>query len=162
MQANSSMRRPSRRSRNRTASRAPIPSSDPKAYYRSVYLPVVRDSFPRSLSVFDFAESSLVIGQRETSNTPDQGLFFLNNSFVLELSNEFAKRIAEESKDSSEQVKKAFLIAYGRPATGGELESAEQFLENFSAESSGRGNQMERLTMLCQAILATAEFRIVN
>ena len=88
MQASQSMRGPSRRYRNRsrTADRVSPPSSDPKAYYRSVYLPVVRDSFPRSLSVFDFAESSMVVGRRETSNTPDQGLFFLNNllQFLLQ------------------------------------------------------------------------------
>ncbi len=143
-------------------SRAQQPSSDPKAYYRSVYLPVVRDSFPRSLSVFDFAESSMVVGQRETSNTPDQGLFFLNNPLVLELSNEFAKRVIKQSKDPSEQIRQAFLIAYGRPATAGELESAQHFLQNYSSEVSERGKQMERLAMLCQAILATAEFRIVN
>lgn len=162
MQANRPMRGSGRRYNNRMGGRAQQPSSDPKAYYRSVYLPVVRDSFPRSLSVFDFAESSMVVGQRETSNTPDQGLFFLNNPLVLELSNEFAKRIIKQSKDPSEQIRQAFLIAYGRPATAGELESAQHFLQNYSAEVSERGKQMERLAMLCQAILATAEFRIVN
>ena len=34
---------------------------------RSVYLPVVRDQIPDALAVFDFAESSLVVGDRTRS-----------------------------------------------------------------------------------------------
>ena len=39
------------------------------AKFRSVYLPIVRDEEPRSLAVFDFADSSAIIGQRESSHT---------------------------------------------------------------------------------------------
>ncbi|MDG2013128.1 MAG: DUF1553 domain-containing protein, partial [Pirellulaceae bacterium] len=160
-----SQRRPAmanRRNRNRFANRAKMPSTDPRAFYRSVYLPVVRDSSPRSLSVFDFAEATMVVGRRETSNTPDQGLYFLNNPMVVELSREFAKQLMEFSDDSMEQVQQAFLIAYGRPATTSELQAAEIFLDDLAVKGSNRQKKMETLTYLCQSIMAAAEFRIVN
>ncbi len=104
----------------------------------------------------------MVVGRRETSNTPDQGLYFLNNPMVMELSREFAKQLMEFSDDSMEQVQRAFLIAYGRPATTSELQAAEIFLDDLNVNGSNRQKKMETLTYLCQSIMAAAEFRIVN
>lgn len=168
-----------RRKRNRNSGRngmqsisgdrGSVTSIDQPANYRSVYLPVVRDNVTRSMGVFDFAESSMVIGTRETSNTPDQGLYFLNNKFVVDQSEAFAKRLIAESKEPSEQIKQAFLLAYGREATAGELAAAEEFYENFSVSSSrsSRGSiesetAFKKLSALCQGIFASAEFRFLN
>ena len=41
--------------------------------YRSVYLPVARDEVPDSLAVFDYPDSSVVHGDRETTNVPRRG-----------------------------------------------------------------------------------------
>src|SRR6185312_15622447 len=51
--------------------------------HRAVYLPVMRDQLPEALALFDFAEPSLVIGERATTTVPAQALFLLNNPFVL-------------------------------------------------------------------------------
>jgi cytochrome c553 len=75
------------------------PQSDPNAKYRSVYLPVVRDSLPRSMEVFDVAEPSMIIGTRDVSNTPDQGLFFMNNPLVIDSSAKLAERVASEARE---------------------------------------------------------------
>ncbi len=135
--------------------------------YRSVYLPIVRDNIARSLEVFDFAESSMVIGTRETSNTPDQGLYFLNNEFVIEQSELFARRLMAENSDVETQVRGAFLWAYGREATNGEISAAKEFYEQFEVpnRASRRDNSspaLKKLSALCQAILASAEFRFLN
>ncbi len=81
--------------------------------YRSVYLPIVRDNIPRSLDVFDFAESTMVVGIRETSNTPDQGLYFLNNDFVIDRAEAMAQRLIKQSNSVSDQIAEAFMLAYG-------------------------------------------------
>ncbi|MFM7844123.1 MAG: PSD1 and planctomycete cytochrome C domain-containing protein, partial [Planctomycetota bacterium] len=73
-------------------------------YHRSVYLPVGRNVLPRALSVFDFADSNLVTGIREVSNTADQALYLLNNPFVLELSDSFARRVMQSSKEPTARV----------------------------------------------------------
>ncbi|MGI9515893.1 MAG: DUF1553 domain-containing protein, partial [Pirellulaceae bacterium] len=151
-----------RRGRQRNAGRDATSSTDPLAYYRSVYLPIVRDSLPRAMSVFDFAESSMVVGRRETSNTPDQGLYFLNNPFVMRLSQSFAIRLMDHSDDVREQIQHAFLLAWGRDATESELDAAMNFYESFDSDGSGRERKLEKLAYLCQSLFAAAEFRIIN
>ena len=141
-------------------------SLDQPVAYRSVYLPVVRDSVARSLEVFDFAESTMVIGKRETSNSPDQGLYFLNNPFVVEQSELFARRLMEASDTIESQVRNAFLMAYGREATSGEISAARRFYDRFEVPT-GRSRRdssaaLKKLSALCQGILASAEFRFLN
>ncbi|QEG24429.1 PSD1 and planctomycete cytochrome C domain-containing protein [Mariniblastus fucicola] len=143
-----------------------ITTLDQPVNYRSVYLPVVRDNIARSLEVFDFAESTMIVGKREASNTPDQGLYFLNNEFVIRQSELFAKRLMEEHKNVGDQVRGAFLRAYGRDATDAEISAARDFYEQFEVPT-GRwrrdsGAALKKLTALCQGILASAEFRFLN
>ncbi len=140
---------------------------DQSVGYRSVYLPIVRDNIARSLDVFDFAESSMIVGTRETSNTPDQGLYFLNNTFVIRQSEQIARRLMAESSDVESQVRSAFLWAYGREATAGEISAARDFYESFEVSNGAyRGDRsdaaMRKLSALCQGILASAEFRFLN
>ena len=146
---------------------AAVTTLDQPVKYRSVYLPIVRDNVARSLEVFDFAESSMVIGRRETSNTPDQGLYFLNNKFVIEQSEKFAQRLMDQHSDVEAQVRNAFLWAYGREATNGELSAAKEFYEKFEvSDGASRRDRssvaLNKLTALCQGILASAEFRFLN
>ena len=174
-----SAQRPSMRQRNgrrmgstmsSMASRRPsgaVTVIDQDLNYRSVYLPVVRDNIARSLDVFDFAESSMIVGTRETSNTPDQGLYFLNNQFVIKQSEQFARQLMAENSDIESQIGAAFLIAYGREATAGEISAARKFYEKFEVPTGGtrrdRDNAaLKKLAALCQGILASAEFRFLN
>ena len=149
------------------ASGGAITKLDQSVNYRSVYLPVVRDNIARSLEVFDFAESSMIVGSRETSNTPDQGLYFLNNEFVIQQSELFARRLMEEHSSVEEQVHNAFLWAYGREGTAGEMSAAKEFYDQYEV-SKGRSRRdssspaLKKLAALCQGILASAEFRILN
>lgn len=137
---------------------------DQPVLYRSVYLPVIRDNVTRSMEVFDFAESSMVIGVRETSNTPDQGLYFLNNQFVIQQADKMATRLIKEEIQIKDQIKLAFLLAFGRRANSTELRAAESFYRNFETSRSrfGPSSNVQKLSALCQGILASAEFRFVN
>lgn len=148
----------------RSSQQSAIARIDQPVKYRSVYLPVIRDNVTRSMEVFDFAESSMVVGIRESSNTPDQGLYFLNNQFVIDQSDAIARRIMNEKSLVRDQIKLAFLLAYGREATSNELRAAESFYREFDIPRSrfNRNTGVQRLSALCQAILASAEFRFVN
>ena len=117
------------------------------------------------MEVFDFAEPSMVVGVREASNTPDQGLYFLNNPFVIQQSDAIAQRIMKEKSQVREQIRYAFLLSYGREATRSELKAAEKFYADFDVQSRlGRRGEtsFKKLSALCQAILGSAEFRFVN
>ena len=127
------------------------------ATFRSVYLPIVRDEEPRSLAVFDFADSSAIIGQRESSHTADQALYMLNNPFVIEQSRAMAERIGRACTNENDKVTMAFNLAYSRSPSEAERET-EKFLANFSnASQAGAG-----LAALCQSLFASAEFRFVD
>ncbi|MEX2559704.1 MAG: DUF1553 domain-containing protein, partial [Pirellulales bacterium] len=54
---------------------ASLPADLDGSLHRSVYLPVLRDRLPEVLDLFDFAEPSLVSGDRETTNVPLQALY---------------------------------------------------------------------------------------
>lgn len=166
-------------------------SLDEPIYHRSVYMPIVRDNIPRSLDVFDFAESSMVIGKRDTSTTAEQGLYFLNNAFVIEQADVMARRLFDESKDLHEQITRAFLLALSRRPNGKEIRTAKEFYRSYqpesqvdSKESSRRGDRWVRsaaptrrgrrsaepsppiellkLSALCQSLMAASEFRYVD
>ena len=146
--------------RNANANPFEVPS-----YFRSVYLPIARNTLPRALDVFDFAEPSLVVGTRESSNTPDQALYMLNNPFVLEQSDALARRIMKLSSNPIDRAGKAFNLVYGRSATEDELRSASVFFRKAD-ESKGslpREQQtFKTLSEFCQALFCSAEFRFIN
>ncbi len=146
-------------------------------YYRSVYLPIARNSLVRSLDVFDFAEPSLVVGTREVSHTAEQSLFMLNNPFVLELSDNFARKVLKSTKDTRGRVITAFEIAWGRPPTDRELSASLSFLRDAKAQldndpnaEPNRSRRSERdeeilfqaYSQMCQSLFGASEFRLVR
>jgi cytochrome c553 len=125
-----------------TPLRRPQPLTEFTANYRSIYLPISRNAVPRSLQVFDFAEPTMVVGQREQSNTATQALYLLNNEFVIQQSERFAQRVMAESRSVSDAVRLAFLTAYGRPPSENEATAAIDFLEAAKSDrlaGNGRG-----------------------
>ena len=131
------------------------------AKYRSVYLPLVRDAEPRSLAVFDLANTSVVVGKREVSNTANQALYLLNNPFVQQQSRAFAERVMQEEAALPDQLANAVLLAYGRPAEPEELESLQQFIrEQIHPDTTMSLDEV--LSLVCQSLFASAEFLYLN
>ena len=120
--------------------------------HRSVYLPVIRDRLPDVLELFDFAEPSLVTGDRETTNVPVQALYLMNSDFVTARARGLAHRVKEEVKDEEEQPARVFQLCFGRAPDEAEQALAKQF---FAAS----GDRDKAFVAYCQALLATAEFR---
>lgn len=101
---------------------------------RSVYLPLVRGITPRSLAVFDFAEQGMVTGNRETTTVPTQALYLLNEPFVRRQSLTLAEKLVAAAEPSDdERLQRAYQILFGRSATSGEVQRANQFLVDFEA-----------------------------
>ena len=144
---------------------------DSSVYYRSVYLPVARNALPRSLEVFDFAEPSMVIGQRESSNTPAQALYMMNNQFVIEQSDALGRRLLAEAETPTESIDLAFRLVFNRPPASEEMKASHQFFRSADttpAEGKRNGPRLGNeqrfvaLSQFCQALFASAEFRYVN
>ena len=134
-------------------------------YNRSIYLPIARNSLPRALDVFDFAEPSLVVGSREASNTADQALFMLNNRFVIEQSDALARKLIKESSTSNERLASAFSAVYGRQATQKEMRVATEYVRKALEEKKNLPNEQrnfQTFSEFCQALFCSAEFRLIN
>lgn len=134
-----------------------------QAVFRSVFLPIVRDEIPRSLEVFDFADANTVVGTRESSHTPNQALYLLNNRFVIAQSDAFAARLRREHRLPREQIAAAFELTYGRGPTSRERAAAEAFVKSYSL-SRDRDSTAANLSLsaLCQSLFASAEFQFID
>lgn len=132
-----------------------IPADLDGSLHRSVYLPVLRDRLPDVLDLFDFAEPSLVTGDRETTNVPVQALYLLNSPFVQARSEGLAKRLTTTAQSASQRVSLAFELCLGRSPDAEELRWAEQFL----SAGDERSGDKPLWAAFCQALFAAAEFR---
>ncbi len=139
-------------------------------YTRSIYLPIVRDRLPEALSLFDFADPSMVTGSRDETNVPAQGLYLLNNPYVQGLSDDFARRVYSSAQDNPARISNAYWIAFGRPATAQEQQLTRTFFYNYemdaenakTAPKGGKDISMFAWSAFCQALMASAEFRYLN
>jgi len=96
---------------------------------RSIYVFVKRNLRYPLFEAFDFPDTHEPCARRQVTTTAPQALLLLNDETVLKFADEFADRVAREAgPERDKQVDRAYLIAYGRPATYGERQSALAFL----------------------------------
>jgi cytochrome c553 len=170
---------------------------------RAMYLPVLRDEVPEALDLFDFADPNAMAGKREQTIVPEQSLYMMNNDFVLAQADLMAKRLLGTYPDTKTRVKWAFLMAYGRQASSGEVDGSVAFVRDMEqtlkkdaapppanwqegVRDQVRDNFRRRmkeglrrrgiaqptekpedishqaLAAFCQALIASAEFRLLN
>ena len=132
--------------------------------HRSVYLPIVRNGIPEMLNLFDFADPSLVVGQRNVTTVPAQELYMINSPFVVAQSRGFAERILEKEMGDAARIELAYRAAFSRPPTDTERNRVlHYFDETKEALESSQKNEKDRaLTKwagFCQALLVSTEFR---
>ena len=133
---------------------------------RSVYLPAVRDKGDELVGEFDGADSNKVVGQRDATNVAGQGLYMLNNAFVLQQAEAFAK-VLHQYTDPKQKLEQAFLRAFGRLPTKGEHRAAGTFYNQFhptALKENGSQAEAEKQfwTAFCQGLFCSAEFRYLN
>jgi hypothetical protein len=122
--------------------------------HRTVYLPIVRDRLPELLTLFDFPDPSLIIGERTTTTVPAQALYLMNNPFVIRQAEALAERLLDRGGDDAGKLTRAYQLCYARPPSDGELRNAQKFLADYGQKQSRRS----AWTALCQALFVSAEF----
>jgi len=154
---------------------------------RSVYLPRVRSVLPAMLETFDAPDAGLVTGSRETTSSPLQSLFLLNNGFVQDCAASLAERLAELPPDR--RIDAAFELTLGRSPSDAERRLASPYLleaprlpvatdktsprsrGRFAARSdsaasstasSGVKPPLDTAALFCQALLSCAEFQLLD
>jgi cytochrome c553 len=101
---------------------------------RSVYLPRVRGVLPEMLETFDAPDASLVTGSRDTTLSPLQSLFLMNNRFVQDQ----AVALADWLNDlpQKQQIVKIYEAALGRTPTQQEHQLASEFLARLTVNQT--------------------------
>ena len=137
-------------------------NQDAQNLHRAVYLPVVRDQVSDSLAIFDFADPSLVTGERSSTSGPTQALYLMNNPFVVREAQAAAGLVRSASDDNDDRIKAAYVRFLARSPTAAEASRARQFLAQFPAPKDAGDRQGAAWTAFCQALYSCAEFRYLD
>ena len=115
------------------------------------------------LDVFDFAEPSLVVVQRDETLVPAQTLFLMNSPFSRDQARAFAQRLLRHPDGDAARIRLAYRLSLARDPAPREESRALEFIRS---ESLARDTRTERpagrdeaWTLLAQALFACAEFR---
>ncbi len=127
--------------------------------HRSIYLCYLRSSMPPELAAFDLPDFTTVAGQRDVSTIPGQALHLFNNPFVIEQAEHFAQSIMKDSTDDNHRVRSAFRRALSRDPSQNEIDQAIDLLRSTKTELK---SDNKAWNSLCQALLATNEFRYID
>jgi hypothetical protein len=104
----------------------PLDEHGPETYRRAVYHQNARASLLDLLTEFDCPDSSFSAPRRSSTTTPLQALTLLNHRFSVDMANDFAERLKQETgADRTEaQVRRAFALAYSREPVADEMHAA--------------------------------------
>ncbi len=80
------------------------------------------------LRLFDFPDANITSEKRTETTVPQQQLFVLNSPFVVDQARALAARVLSEAKDDAERVRRAYALAYGRPASEADVQLTLRYL----------------------------------
>ena len=156
-----------------TKNRAYVTSTanvNPVAYKtarRTVYMPVVRSALYDMLQAFDFADPSVLNGQRASTTIAPQALFMLNGEIVAEAAQSIADRALAATDDGGARVVWIYRRILGRPPREKERAVGLDFLERFEVAALAAGvsaaeSPQRAWKSYCRTLLASNEFVYVE
>jgi hypothetical protein len=96
---------------------------------RSIYLGTRRNFLSPFLIAFDAPIPFSTMGKRNVSNVPAQALILMNDPFVRQQAELWAKRMLAQSPGSeAERINAMYASAFGRAPTAAELADGQAFL----------------------------------
>jgi hypothetical protein len=124
----------------------PLDAPGPETYRRAVYHQNARAARVDVLSDFDCPDPAAAVPRRAATTTPLQALTLLNHRFTHDMARFLAARVAQETGGKpADQVRRAFLLSYGRPPDAEELARSTRLVEQHG------------LRPLCLALLNSNE-----
>ncbi|MDA0842148.1 MAG: DUF1549 and DUF1553 domain-containing protein, partial [Planctomycetota bacterium] len=133
---------------------------------RSIYFTVKRSHLIPTMVLFDFPESLVSIGRRDTTTIAPQALMLMNNERMRNYSKSFAKRLSPMlAKSTADAVRAGYRIALSREPDSEESSSTGAFIDrqNQAYKTEGRTDS-KALAMadFCQVLLSLNEFIYVE
>jgi len=133
---------------------------------RSVYLPILRSALYNVFIAFDFADPSVIQGQRKNTVVTPQALFMMNSKLVQDEASRLAQRVLQEDiETNAERIIALYEIVYGRKATSEDVDKCTQFLQRYRELSAqdmdddvSAAADLVVWQGLCRVLLAANEF----
>ena len=123
----------------------------------------MRDQLPESLAIFDFADPSLVTGERSTTSGPSQALYLMNNPFVIRQAEAAAERLrAIEQRRRGQDQGRLPAVSGPKPDRGRDGPGPRFPRAVSAAPKDGGDRHQAAWTAFCQALYASAEFRYLD
>ena len=134
---------------------------------RSIYTSVRRNFLSPMMLAFDTPIPFSCMGRRSVSNVPAQALILMNDPFVIQQAELWAKNVLAEKELSPEQrIARMYLAAFARPPRDAEILAGMKFLQTQS-ESLGlpldpRKNDPRVWTDYAHVLMNLKEFVFLN
>ncbi|MGC1274202.1 MAG: DUF1553 domain-containing protein, partial [Planctomycetaceae bacterium] len=127
---------------------------------RSLYIKVQRNFLTPMLTAFDFPIPATTVGRRNVSNVPAQALILLNDPFVIDQAQVWAKRTLAVSRlSTADRTECLYEAAYSRQPTTEETNAAIAYLESHGDDWQTNETAWADL---CHVLLNGKEFVFVR
>ncbi len=123
----------------------------PREFRRMAYQFKPRLQQDGTFGAFDCPDATATAPRRNVSTTALQALNLLNDPFVLDQAEQFARRVRREAgSDPAAQIRRSFRLAFGRLPTAVEADAARRLVEKHG------------LALLCRTLFNANEFVYVH
>lgn len=130
----------------------------PTTWRRSLYVFMRRSVRFPLLEVFDAPDATASCGRRTPTTTPLQALALLNDTFMRNQAQHFARRVGAGTAE--QRIRQAYTLALGRSPSTSELTAGAGFLTAQTARHAG--DAQRALVDFCQVMLNLNEFLHVD
>jgi hypothetical protein len=129
---------------------------------RSLYLSVRRNFLSPFLLAFDTPSPFSTVGCRTVSNVPAQSLILLNDPFVHQQAQLWAKRVLSQPGSDRERIVRMYESAFTRPPTDAELTECLDFLQHKPGALATDSPDTAAWSDLAHVLFNVKEFIFVN
>ncbi len=111
---------------------------------RSIYMKVRRNFLPAMMVAFDTPPPINTTGRRTVSNVPAQALIMMNDPFVAQQAEQWARRtLADPSQSARQRIARMYEEAFAREPAEDELATALGFIDEHGQELGIPARQRE-------------------
>ncbi len=151
----------------------PVIDMKGQQFRRTVYVQFRRSRPLSTIASFDLPRMNPNCSARSSSTVSPQSLLLMNSPFVVERAKKLAERLEQEAgTDVPAQIRRLWLVCYGRPPRDTEMADASGYIEEqtelFAQQLVGKKKKTpqqaarDALASLCHAVLSSNEFLYVE
>jgi hypothetical protein len=129
---------------------------------RSLYIAVRRNFLSPMMLTFDTPSPFSTVGRRTVSNVPAQALILMNDPFVHQQAEAWAKRVLSQSGSAKERIARMYLAAFGRPPEDAESAACEDFLLQQAKRADKKPDDPAVWADLAHTLFNVKEFIYLN